>query len=79
MIRLVPAVHVVAGFTKCECNSKDSCGVAEFTGSIFFNSSHVTCKELAKAVKVVCIHLFNSTVNVDINLFRGCYTFLQLF
>ena len=24
MIRLVPAIHVVAGFTKCECNSEDS-------------------------------------------------------
>ena len=24
MIRLVPAIHVVAGFTKCECYSEDS-------------------------------------------------------
>ena len=39
MIRLVPAIHVVAGFTKCECNSEDSCGVAEFTGSIFLTVS----------------------------------------
>ena len=51
MIRLVPRIHVVAGFTKSECDSEDSCGVAEFTGSIFFNSIHVTCKEVAKAVR----------------------------
>ena len=24
MIRLVPAIHVVVGFTQCECNSEDS-------------------------------------------------------
>ena len=24
MICLVPAIHVVVGFTKCECNSEDS-------------------------------------------------------
>ena len=64
VIRLVPGIHVVSVFAKCECNSEDSCRVAEFKGSIFFNSIHVTCRELAKAAKVVCIHLFNSTVNI---------------
>ena len=52
VIRLVPAIHVVAGFTKCECNSEDSYGVALFTGSFFFLTVSMYTKSWTWKIKV---------------------------
>ena len=53
MIRLVPAIHVVAGFTKSECNNEDS----YFSGKIG-NSHGLRLGALTSLKYQVCCSCF---------------------